>query len=86
MTTKTKHLIELTTRRPLATKPRRFGENQQRLIEEEIRNMEEAKIIEDSNSKYATDVVLVKKHIRGWRVCIDFRLVNQFTKNNKYLI
>lgn len=83
-TTITKHTIELTTQRSLATKPRRFSEQQQILMEEEVKRMEQAGIIENSSSRYASEIVLVKKATGDWRVCIDYRLINQFTIDDKY--
>jgi len=68
----TTHTITLTTTRPLATRPRRFTPEQQRAIETEVQAMEAADVIEDSESPYASDVVLVRKPTGAWRFCIDF--------------
>lgn len=82
--TTTKHEILLSTQRSLATKPRRFTEDQQRIIEEEVQSMEAGGVIEDSHSRFATDVLLVKKPNGKWRVCGDYRLLNQYTLDDKY--
>jgi hypothetical protein len=80
----TRHRIELTTTRPLATRARRFTAEQQKVIEHEILEMEAAGVIEDSHSPYSSDIVLVRKTTGEWRVCIDFRLLNQFTVDDKF--
>ena len=80
----TTHTITLTTTRPLATRPRRFTPEQQRAIETEVQAIEAADVIEDSESPYASDVVLVRKPTGAWRFCIDFRLINQYTVTDKY--
>jgi len=80
----TQHRIELTTHRPLIIKPRRFPEDQQKVIEEEVKKMEADGVIEDSSGSYATEVVLVKKPTGEWRVCIDYRLLNKYTISDKY--
>lgn len=80
----TKHNIKLTTQQPLSNRPRRFSMEQQKIIEEEVVEMEQQGIIEDSNSPYVSDIVLVKKTTGEWRVCIDYRLINNFTIDDKY--
>jgi len=75
----TAHDIRLTTSRPLSTRPRRFSMEQQQIIEKEVEEMELAGVIEDSTSPFASDVVLVRKATGEWRVCIDFRTLNNFT-------
>lgn len=78
------HSIILTAPRPLAIQARRFTEDQQRIIEREVAAIEQAGVIEDSNSPYASEIVLVKKAARDWRVCIDYRLLNCYTIDDKY--
>lgn len=84
VTTHTKHEILLSTKKPLVTRPRRFTEEQQRIILDELQAMENDQIIEKSSSPYASNIVLVKKLAGTWRVCIDFRLINSYTIDDKY--
>lgn len=84
LTTWTNHEIVLTTDKPLATRPRRFTEEKQQIIEDEIQKMEAAGIVEGSSSSYASEIVLVRKSTGEWRLCIDFRLINQFTVDDKF--
>lgn len=84
LTTLLTHKIELTTTRPLANRPRRFPPMQQRLIEEEVDTMLAQGIIQPSFSPYAADIVLVKKKTGDWRMCVDFRLLNNYTKDDRH--
>ncbi|KAH0476367.1 MAG: uncharacterized protein KVP18_003690, partial [Porospora cf. gigantea A] len=78
------HRISTTSDRPIVTRPRSFTPAQQRVLKEELRSMMDAGVIEPSNSPRASEVVLVKKKDGGWRVCIDFRQVNDVTVPDQY--
>jgi transposase InsO family protein len=78
------HIIEPTTKRPLVERPRRHSLEQNAVTTKEVEQMEKDKIVRPSSSPYATEVVLVRRKDGPWRVCIDFRLLNQHTKQDKY--
>ncbi|KAH0472939.1 MAG: uncharacterized protein KVP18_005262, partial [Porospora cf. gigantea A] len=78
------HRISVTSDRPIVTRPRSFTPAQQRVLQEELRSMLDAGVIEPSNSPHASEVVLVRKKDGGWRVCIDFRQVNDLTVPDQY--
>ncbi|KAH0473639.1 MAG: uncharacterized protein KVP18_005243, partial [Porospora cf. gigantea A] len=78
------HRISVTSDRPIVTRPRSFTPAQQRVLQEELRSMLDAGVIEPSNSPHASEVVLVRKKDGGWRVCIDFRQVNDVTVPDQY--
>lgn len=82
--TLSKHDIRLSTNRPLAVRPRRFTEEQAKVIEDEIDNMLKDNVIKKSSSNYATEIVLVLKPNKTWRVCMDYRLLNQYTIPDQY--
>ena len=60
---------------------RRFPYEQTKEIEQQVKTMKEQGIIQESNSRWASNVVLVKKDDGTWRMCIDYRRRNVKTKN-----
>jgi len=51
-----------------------------------INEMLEAGIIRNSESFYASLIVVVKKSDGTWRLCVDYRALNQQTVMDKYPI
>jgi hypothetical protein len=42
--------------------------------------------IQPNNSPYSSPVILVKKKYKSWRLCVDFRSLNDLTIKNKFPI
>lgn len=57
-----------------------------KLMKEEIEDMLEKKIIESSDSAWASPCVLVGKEGGSMRFCTDYKKVNAVTKANCFLI
>jgi hypothetical protein len=55
-------------------------------MEEQIRKLLEASIIQPSQSPYASPSILVRKRDGTWRLCINFRKLNLDTIKNKFPI
>lgn len=65
-------------------KPRRWSSEQARVIEDEVKKMEKAGIIQLSNSPFVQEPVLVRKGKDSWRFCVDFRKLNQITEPDQF--
>lgn len=55
-------------------------------IEKQIKEMLNSGIIQKSTSPYASPIILVKKKDGTWRMCVDYRQLNDRTVKNKYPI
>ena len=78
------HVIQLSTTRPLSTKPRSYCEDHVKAIEEDIKQMLADKVIRPSMSPYSSEIVMVKKKSGEYRMCIDYRQLNNYTIPDKY--
>ncbi|XP_042870472.1 uncharacterized protein LOC122252196 [Penaeus japonicus] len=73
------HKIHLTTDVPMQRKPYPVPHHLQKYFEEEVDRMTKLGVIEQSTSPYCSPVVLVKKADNTWRVCVDFRGLNDIS-------
>lgn len=79
-----KHPINTYTSRAISCRPRKYAEDQQRIIDEEVTKMLNDGVIRPSNSPYASAVVLVRKKDDTWRFCIDYRPLNKITIKDEH--
>jgi hypothetical protein len=63
-----------------------MSHTQKNTIETIIRQMLKNKEIQPSNSPFSSPIILVKKKDRSWRLCMDFRGLNELTIKNKFPI
>ncbi|KAL4379791.1 hypothetical protein GQ457_02G012610 [Hibiscus cannabinus] len=64
--------------------PYRYPVYQKDEIEKLTKEMLSTGVIRDSNSSFASLVVMVKKKDGGWRMCVDYRKLNQLTVKDKF--
>ena len=55
-------------------------------LEQEIRKMEKDGIISPSESPWSAPVVIVKKKNNKFRLCVDYRKLNEITVHDQYLL
>lgn len=65
-------------------KPYRYPYSHKNEIEKQVREILEAGIIQNSNSLFASSVLLVKKKDETWCFYIDFRNLYDVTTKDKY--
>ncbi|KAL4326013.1 hypothetical protein GQ457_11G028360 [Hibiscus cannabinus] len=65
-------------------KPYRYLASQKDEIERLIKEMLESGVIRDSNSAFSSPIVMVKKKDDSWRMCVDYRRLNQLTIKDKF--
>ena len=71
---------------PVNLRPYRYPWEQKNIIERMIEEMLSIGIIRNNRSPYASPLVLVKKVDGTWRLCVDYRSLNQRTIKDKYPI
>lgn len=65
--------IELQVNKTFNFPPRRLSNSQKLEVESQINKLLQEGVIQDSNSSYASRIVLVKKKDNSWRICVDYR-------------
>ncbi|KAG6465497.1 hypothetical protein O3G_MSEX015187 [Manduca sexta] len=76
--------IELTSSKPVCYQPYRMSESEKLVIRKIIDDLLKNGIIQESNSPYASPVLLVDKSSGEKRMCIDYRSLNKITVKEKY--
>lgn len=80
----TKMSIKLTTDKVVTFRPYRLPFDQRENVRQIVTELKDNDIIRDSNSPFASPILLVKKKTGEQRLCIDYRALNAITVKNKY--
>jgi hypothetical protein len=72
--------------KPVNLRPYRFSQFQKLEIEKILEELIQKGFVQPSTSSFASPVLLVKKKDSSWRLCIDYRQLNQITLKNKFPI
>jgi len=67
-------------------RPYRYPTVQEEVLEKMVKEMKEASIIRDSNSPFASPIVLVKKKDVSYHFCVDYRQFNKLTVKDSFPI
>lgn len=71
---------------PISQRPYRYPAFKKDNIEKLVLEMLDQGVIQNSTSAYASPVVLVGKKDGSWRLCVDYRSLNQMTIKDKFSI
>lgn len=72
--------------KPVNQRAYRLPHHQKNAMEELIKHLLQANLIQPSVSPYSSPVILVRKKDGTWRLCVDYRQLNAKTVKNKYPI
>ena len=78
------HHIRTVDARPVRMRPYRLPHAYRETVLEELEEMEQHGIIEQSTSEWSSPIVLVKKKDGTMRVCVDYRRLNAVTQVEAY--
>ena len=78
------HKIRLKDERPFKQKARNIPPSLYDEVREHLKEMQELGVIRESESPYASNVVLVRKKNGTLRFCLDLRHLNSFTVRDSY--
>lgn len=76
--------IATTTNKPVYCKPYRLSYKENEIVQEKVNELLQAGIARESNSNYASPVILVKKKGGDYRLCIDYRALNACTIKDRF--
>lgn len=76
--------IELDDTTPVAYRPYRLSHSERAIVREMVQELLDNDIAEESNSTYASPIILVKKKTGGYRLCVDFRALNRKTRKDHF--
>ncbi|CAK1597525.1 unnamed protein product [Parnassius mnemosyne] len=76
--------IHLKDSTPVVYRPYRLPHSERKLVQNMVGEMIEHGIVRESNSPYASPIVLVKKKSGEKRLCVDYRALNSRTKRDHY--
>ena len=80
------HILLKSGAEPPNIRPYRYPYFQKFEIEKQVKEMLRSGVIQPSGSPYLASVLLVKKKEGTWRMCVDYRALNNVTVKDKFPI
>ncbi|XP_058740833.1 uncharacterized protein LOC131613154 [Vicia villosa] len=71
---------------PFNLRPYRFSSVQKTVIDKLVQDMLDQGIVQHSTSLFASPTILVRKKDGSWRLCVDFRRLNELTIKDRFPI
>lgn len=84
LTPVTQMQIKLNDDTPVSYRPYRLPFSERRVVQGIVDDLLDNGIIQESNSAYASPIVLVRKKNNDYRLCVDYRALNKKTVKDKY--
>lgn len=85
-TTAVKHRIRLSDSTPFKQRPRPIHPSDYEAVRQHLKELCDANIIRESESPFASPIVIVKKKNGAIRLCIDYRKLNNQTIKDAYAL
>ena len=76
--------IKLTEDTQIHFRPRKLAFKERNILKETIDNLLKTKVIRQSNSPYASPIVMVQKKSGEYRKCVDYRALNKITVRDNF--
>ncbi|CAK1603777.1 unnamed protein product [Parnassius mnemosyne] len=76
--------IDLIDNRPIVYRPYRLSHHERQQVRETVDELLQNDIIQESNSDYASPILMVKKKTGEQRLCVDFRALNNKTIKDRF--
>lgn len=83
-TTESEMVIHLEDSEPVVYRPYRLAFTERQRVRDMVQEMLDSGIVRESNSPYASPIVLVNKKSGEKRLCVDYRALNKKTKREHY--
>jgi hypothetical protein len=83
-TSVTEHEINTGSAKPIKQMPYKCPAALKTIMEQQIERMQKQGIIRESNSPWASPVVMVRKKGGDWRFCVDYRKLNAVTQKDAF--
>lgn len=76
--------INLTTDKPICRRPYRLAQSERDIVQKKVEDLLDGNIIRESESPYASPIILVKKKCGDLRMCVDYRALNSVTIKERF--